>query len=279
MRRWNFRTAKFGIGTTCVGLIIGIAVIGGLVSPYDPNRQNLMDALLPPFLSGSGHVLGTDYLGRDIFARMVSGARISLLISITVVVLSGAVGVAVGAVSGYWGGMRDLVAQKVVETFWAFPPILLAIVVMALFGQSLFNLILALALQRWIPYARLARANTLRLKSKEFVAAAKVLGGRTPWILQRHIVPNLVSPSVVIATFSMATAIITEASLSFLGLGVPPGTPTWGAMLAEGRSYVTSAWWLAVFPGAGIFLTVLGLNLLGDWLQDQLDPKDDVGVL
>ena len=279
MRRWKFLTTKFVIGVICRGLSVGVAVIGPLVSPYAPNRQNLADALTPPFVSGSGHILGTDYLGRDIFARMVSGARISLLISMTVVIISGAVGVAVGALSGYWGGIRDVVIQKVVETFWAFPPILLAIVVMALFGQTLFNLVLALALQRWIPYARLARAHTLRLKNKEFVAAATVLGGGTGWILRRHIFPNLLSPSVVIATFGMATAITTEAGLSFLGLGAPPGTPTWGAMLAEGRSYVTSAWWLAVFPGLGIFLTVLSLNLLGDWLQDQLDPKEDMSVI
>lgn len=277
MRQWRFLSAKFVIGTACLGLIIGIALIGGLIAPYAPNHQNLVDALIPPF--AGGHILGTDYLGRDIFARMVSGARLSLLISMTVVIVSGAIGVGIGAMSGYWGGTRDLVIQKVVEAFWAFPPILLAIVVMALFGQSLFNLVLALALQRWIPYARLARANTLRLKNKDFVAAAMVMGGRTSWILRRHILPNLLNPSVVIATFSMATAITTEAGLSFLGLGAPPGTPTWGAMLAEGRSYMTSAWWLAVFPGVGIFLTVLGLNLLGDWLQDQLDSREDASVI
>jgi peptide/nickel transport system permease protein len=280
MRRWRFSESKFVIGVLCVGIIIAMAACGSLVTPFDAQRQNLMDSMLPPFsLESAGHIFGTDQLGRDVFARMVSGARVSLLIAVAVVLISGVAGVVVGAVSGYLGGTRDLVIQKIVETFWAFPAILLAIAILALFGQTLQNLILALTLQRWIPYARLARAQTLSLRSREFVAASKILGGGTTWILRRHILPNLVASSIIIATFSMATAIIAEASLSFLGLGVPPSIPTWGGMLAEGRSYVTAAWWLAVFPGLGIFVTVLGLNLLGDWLRDQFDPKEDLNLV
>lgn len=280
MTRWRFRDPKFVIGILCVGLIVVMAAFGNLLSPFDAQRQNLMDAMLPPFdVESAGHIFGTDQLGRDVFARMVSGARVSLLIAAVVVLISGVAGVCIGAVSGYLGGVRDLFIQKIVETFWAFPAILLAIAILALFGQTLQNLILALTLQRWIPYARLARAQTLSLRSREFVSASKILGGSTTWILRRHILPNLVASSIIIATFSMATAIIAEASLSFLGLGVPPSIPTWGGMLAEGRSYVTSAWWLAVFPGLGIFVTVLGLNLLGDWLRDQFDPKEDLNLV
>jgi peptide/nickel transport system permease protein len=250
----------------------------GLTS-HDPTEQSLIDSLVAPFDFAGGHPLGTDQLGRDILARMVSGARVSLTIAATVVAISGVFGVLVGALSGYLGGTRDVVVQKIVETFWAFPAILLAIAVVALFGQTLPNLIIALTLQRWIPYARLSRAQALSLRSREFVAASKIMGGSVPWILRHHILPNLIASSIVIATFSMATAIIAEASLSFLGLGVPPGTPTWGGMLAEGRSYITRAWWLAVLPGLGIFITVLGLNLLGDWLRDQFDPKDDLNLV
>ena len=169
---------------------------------------------------------------------MVSGARVSLLIATAIVLISGVFGVLYGALSGYWGGIRDIALQKVVETFWAFPPILLALAILAFFGQSLTNIILALSIQRWIPYCRIARAQALVLRNKEFVAASQVMGGGTTWVVSRHILPNLVAAAIVIATFSMATAILAEASLSFLGLGVPPEIPTWGGMLAEGRSYV-----------------------------------------
>lgn len=278
MKNWKFADLKFIAGAIFTGFIIAVALFGSWLSPFDANRQSLLDSLLPPF-QYAAHPLGTDQLGRDILARMVSGARVSLLIACVVVMVSGVVGVTVGALSGYLGGTRDIIIQKVVETFWAFPAVLLAIAILALFGQTLPNLILALVLQRWIPYARLARAQTLTLRTREFVSASKIMGGRTAWILRKHILPNLLASSIIIATFSMATAIIAEASLSFLGLGVPPGTPTWGGMLAEGRSYITSAWWLAVFPGVGIFITVLGLNILGDWLRDQFDPKDDLNLV
>lgn len=274
-----FLKPKFIVGATCLSLVVFLAAFGNLLTPHDANEQSLMNSLQPPFDWTEGYYLGTDQLGRDILARMVSGARVSLAIAASVVAISGVVGVLIGALSGYWGGWRDMLLQKLVETFWAFPPILLAIAIVALFGQTLTNLILALTLQRWIPYARLCRAQALTLRSREFVSASKIMGGGTLWILRRHIIPNLLASAVVIATFSMATAIIAEASLSFLGLGVPPETPTWGGMLADGRSYITRAWWLAVFPGLGIFLTVLGLNYLGDWLRDQFDPKDDLNLV
>lgn len=273
MQPWRFLEIKFVIGTICLGAIVLLALLGGLVAGHDPNEQNLMFALEPPFGIESGYYLGTDHLGRDLLARMTSGARISLAIAGSVVVLSGVVGVLIGALSGYLAGARDAVIQKVVETFWAFPPILLAIAILAFFGPSLDNVIIALTIQRWIPYCRIARAQALMLRSREYISAAKIMGGGTGWILRHHVLPNLLASAIIIATFTMATAILAESSLSFLGLGVPPNVPTWGGMLAEGRSYITRAWWLAVLPGLGIFLTVLGLNLLGDWLRDQLDPK------
>ncbi len=279
MTRRDFLRPKFLVGAACVGLVVALALFGDFLTPHDANDQSLLDALQPPFDWTDGYILGTDQLGRDILARMVSGARVSLLIALSVVILSGAVGVGVGSISGFWGGRRDVVIQKIVETFWAFPPILLAIAIVATFGQTLANLILALTIQRWIPYARLSRAQALTLRSRDFVAASKIMGGSTPWILRKHIVPNLMASAVVVATFSMATAIIAEASLSFLGLGVPPDIPTWGGMLADGRSYITRAWWLAVMPGLGIFVTVLGLNYLGDWLRDLFDPKDDLNLV
>ncbi|MBO9352901.1 ABC transporter permease subunit [Bordetella petrii] len=270
---------KFGVGVLCLGAVVLLALLGGVVSGHDPTEQNLLMSLQPPGDFSGGYYLGTDHLGRDILSRMASGAQVSLAIALSVVALSGAVGVSLGALSGYVSGVRDVVIQKVVETIWAFPPILLAIAVMAFFGASLGNVIVALTLQRWIPYCRLARAQALALSSREYVAASKVMGAGAGWVLTRHIVPNLVPAAIVIGTFTMATAILAESSLSFLGLGVPPGTPTWGGMLAEGRSYVSQAWWLAVFPGMGIFLTVLGLNLVGDWLRDTFDPKRHSNVL
>lgn len=278
MREGAFLNPKFLVGAVCLGAIVSLALFGQFITPHSPDEQDLMNSLMPPFDWEHGYIFGTDQLGRDLFARMVSGARVSLTIAFSVVALSGVAGVLLGALSGYWGGWRDAVIQKVVETFWAFPPILLAIAIVSMFGQTLPNLILALTVQRWIPYARVCRAQALTLQARDFVSASKVLGGGTVWILRKHIVPNVLASAVVIATFSMATAIIAEASLSFLGLGVPVSTPTWGGMLSDGRSYVTRAWWLAVFPGLGIFITVLGLNYLGDWLRDQFDPKDELNL-
>jgi peptide/nickel transport system permease protein len=276
MKLYHFHDLKFIIGAFCIGIIMLLAVAGGLLSAYDPIEQDLLSSQLPP--GSEGHVFGTDHLGRDVFARVISGARVSVVVAAAVVILSGVFGVLVGALSGFWGGWRDIVIQKFVETIWAFPAILLALAILAFFGQSLVNLILALSIQRWIPYCRIARAHALVIRNREYVAASRVLGGGTAWIVRQHILPNLISSAIVIATFSMATAILSEASLSFLGLGVPPHIPTWGGMLAEGRSYVTSSWWIAVFPGLAIFLTVLGLNLLGDWCRDLLDPKKSLNL-
>jgi peptide/nickel transport system permease protein len=266
-------TPKIIAGGTVVLMLIIAGSLAPWISPYDPNQQNLSRTLRPPDWLFGQHVLGTDAVGRDILSRLFYGARISLVIAVLVVIISGVVGVVLGAISGYFARTTDFLIQKLVEVVWAFPPLLLAIAIMAFLGQGLENLILALVSQRWIAYCRVARGQALSLRTREFVDAARSLGARHTRIILRHIMPNLFPSAVVIGTFSMASAIISEAALSFLGLGVPPEIPTWGSMLADGRTYISTSWWLALFPGLCIFFTVLGINLLGDGLRDILDPR------
>ncbi len=250
-----------------------VGILGPAIAPDDPNKQELTAMMKAPEGIGSPHVLGTDNLGRDILSRVIYGSRVSLLVAFAVVFVSGFIGIVLGAVSGYFGGKVDFLIQKLVEVVWAFPPLLLGITMMAFLGQGLFNLILALVVQRWIPYCRVVRGQTLSLRNRDFVTAAQCLGASNRQIITRHIIPNLIQTSLVIGTFAMASAIIAEASLSFLGVGVPPEIPTWGTMLADARIYISTAWWLPLFPGLCIFVTVLGINLLGDALRDLLDPR------
>jgi peptide/nickel transport system permease protein len=265
--------AKAFTGGFIVLMFIAMGILGPEIAPHDPNKQELTAMTRPPQGLGSAHVLGTDNLGRDIFSRVIHGARVSLLVAFAVVFISGIIGVGLGAISGYFGGKTDFLIQKLVEVVWAFPPLLLGITIMAFLGQGLFNLILALVIQRWIPYCRVVRGQALTLRSREFVVAARCLGAGTARIILRHIIPNVIQTSLVIGTFAMASSIIAEASLSFLGVGVPPEIPTWGTMLADARIYISTAWWLPLFPGLCIFVTVLGINLLGDALRDLLDPR------
>jgi len=260
-------------GGMIVLTFILVGILGPALAPHDPNKQELTAMMKAPEGPGSGHVLGTDNLGRDIFSRVIHGSRVSLLVAFAVVFVSGLIGISLGAISGYFGGKVDFLIQKLVEVIWAFPPLLLGITIMAFLGQGLFNLILALVAQRWIPYCRVVRGQTLSLRSRDFVTAAQSLGSGNFKIILRHIIPNLIQTSLVIGTFAMASSIIAEASLSFLGVGVPPHIPTWGTMLADARIYISTAWWLPLFPGLCIFVTVLGINLLGDALRDLLDPR------
>jgi peptide/nickel transport system permease protein len=264
---------KVAAGGVIVLILIIVGLLAHWIAPYDPNVQNLSHALRPPDWLFGSHLLGTDAVGRDILSRLFYGARVSLVIAVMVVIISGVVGIVLGAISGYFAGSTDFLIQKLVEVVWAFPPLLLAIAIMAFLGQGLENLILALISQRWIAYCRVARGQALSLRTREFVDAARSLGANHTRIILRHIMPNLFPSAVVIGTFSMASAIISEAALSFLGLGVPPEIPTWGSMLADGRTYISTSWWLALFPGLCIFFTVLGINLLGDGLRDILDPR------
>jgi peptide/nickel transport system permease protein len=260
-------------GGLIVALFILLGVFGPALAPRDPNKQELTAMMQAPQGIGAPHALGTDNLGRDILSRVIHGSRVSLLVAFAVVFVSGFVGITLGAVSGYFGGKVDFIIQKLVEVVWAFPPLLLGITIMAFLGQGLFNLILALVAQRWIPYCRVVRGQTLSLRSRDFVTAARSLGASHPQIIARHVIPNLIQSSLVIGTFAMASSIIAEASLSFLGVGVPPEIPTWGTMLADSRIYISTSWWLPLFPGLCIFITVLGINLLGDALRDLLDPR------
>ncbi len=270
------RHLKIWFGGAILLLLLVCAVAAPLLAPYDPQLLTLEDRLQPPRWSenGSGsYLLGTDNLGRDILSRIIYGSRISLLIGASTVILAGLVGCTLGGVAGYFGGTTDELISKVTEIFLALPFLLIAIAIMAFLGQSVFNLILALMLSRWVQYCRVVRAEVLSLKERDFVAAARALGGKDLYILFRHVLPNTLASVTVIATFAMAVVIIAEASLSFLGLGVSPHIPTWGSMLSEGRTYIYRAPWLTMFPGMAIFITVFGLNLLGDGLRDVFDPR------
>jgi peptide/nickel transport system permease protein len=259
-----------------LALLFVCGVSAPLLAPYDPQEQKLEERLQPPGLSSETsrpHLLGTDNLGRDIMSRIIYGSRISLLVGATTVILAGLIGCFLGAIAGYFGAITDEIINKTTEIFLAFPFLLLAIALMAFLGQGLVNLILALMLSRWVQYCRVVRGEVLSLREREFVLAIRALGGRDFYVLLRHIVPNTVASITVVATFSMAIVIVSEASLSFLGLGVPAHIPTWGSMLSEGRAYMYRAPWLTIFPGIAIFVTVFGINLLGDGLRDILDPK------
>ena len=272
----SFRYLKLWIGGAILLVLFILGTAAPLLSPHDPQAQTLEDRLRPPRWAENGsraYLLGTDNLGRDMLSRIIYGSRISLLVGAATVILAGLVGCALGAVGGYFGNTTDEIVSKVSEIFLAFPFLLIAIAIMAFLGQGVGNLIMALMLSRWVQYCRVVRGEVLSLKERDFVTAAKALGGRDFYILLRHVVPNTVASITVIATFAMAIVIISEASLSFLGLGVPAHIPTWGSMLSEGRSYINRAPWLTIFPGLAIFITVFGINLLGDGLRDIFDPK------
>jgi peptide/nickel transport system permease protein len=264
------------IGLAILVVNVAVALAAPVIAPHDPLDQDVARRLLPPvWLAGGGaaHLLGTDQLGRDMLSRIIYGSRISLLIGLLSVGLSLPIGVGLGLLAGYFGRRLDDVTMRIADVQLAFPFILLAITIAGVLGPSPKNVILILAVGGWVVYARLARGQVLSLREKEFIEAARSLGGGHARILATHVLPNIASPIVVVGTFSVAQMILLESSLSFLGLGVQPPTPSWGGMLNDGRAYITVAWWLTTFPGAAIMLTVLGINFLGDWLRDLLDPR------
>jgi len=264
------------VGLSILLVVTTGAVLAPVISPADPLLQDVSVRLKPPTLEGGdgqAHLLGTDHLGRDILSRLIYGARISLAIGISAVAVAGTLGTLIGLVAGYRGGRVDDLCMRLTDTMLAMPFILLALAVIAVLGSSLRNIIFVLGITSWVSYARVVRAEVLTLRTREFVAAAQALGGHGTRIIFRHLLPNVLTPVIVIATLEVARMIILESALSFLGLGVQPPTPTWGGMLADGRAYLSTAWWLATFPGLCIMLSVLGINLLGDWLRDILDPR------
>lgn len=258
-------------------VVIVVGVLAPLVAPMDPNAQDLSNRLRPPLTDG--HLLGTDVLGRDVLSRLIYGTRVSLVVGFTAVALSAVLGVAVGLVSGYLGGVVDTVFMRIVDAWLAFPFLLLAIAIVAMLGPGLDNIVLALVITGWVVYARLVRGETLSLREREFVLSARGLGVSRPMIMIQHVLPNVLAPVVVVATLELGVVIVTEASLSFLGLGAGTATPSWGGMLADGRAYITVAWWLATLPGLAIFLLVLAVNVLGDGLRDALDPRSQRRML
>jgi len=260
----------FYTGTLIVGLIIAAALFAPVLAPYDPAQQNLEQDLL---MYSRGHPLGTDKLGRDILSRTIYGSRVSLSVGVATVTLSLVIGLAVGSLSGYAGGWVDEVFMRVVDILLAFPGILLAIAFTAVLGPGLHHVIAALCLIGWTGYARLVRGEILTLREREFIQAAQAIGCKPGRVILLHLLPNLLPPLLIQATFGLAAAIIAEGSLSFLGLGVEPPTPSWGAMLNEGRQFMLVAPHLTLYPGLAIMITVLGLNLLGDVLQDRLEPR------
>jgi peptide/nickel transport system permease protein len=269
------RTALFGLVVMTIVVITALAA--PWLSPFDPIDQDIGDRRLKPpgwhDDAGRMHVLGTDHLGRDVLARIVFGARPALMVGVAAVAISGVLGMAAGLTSGYFGGRVDDVLMRLGDIQLAFPFILLAIAVIGVLGPSLTTIIAVIGVSSWVVYARVVRGAVLTLREREFVQAVQALGSGNSRILLRHILPNALTPWLVVATLDMARVIVIESALSFLGLGVQPPAPTWGGMLADGRVYISTAWWLATFPGLAILLTVLGINLFGDGLRDTLDPR------
>jgi len=264
--------AQVRAGLTIVAFFVGVALFSSSLVSESPTTQNLSEDLRPP---RAAHLFGQDKLGRDVLSRVVYGARVSLLVGVTVAGISACIGLVVGALAGYAGGRTDELIMGVIDVLLAFPGILLAIALSAVLGPSLRNVLLALCVIGWTGYARLVRAEVQAWRTREFVSAAVALGVTPLRIVRLHIVPHLLTPLLVQATFGMAGAIVAEASLSFLGLGVQPPTPSWGAMVNEGRSFLLVAPHVALFPGLAIMLTVFGLHFLGDGLRDVLDVRAD----
>ena len=265
------------IGLGIITIFFLVALLAPVVAPYDPRTQLPIDSRRPPaerLRPTSEHPLGLDDLGRDVLSRVIYGARVSMRVGVTVVFVSALIGLLIGAISGYYGGWVDrFFSGFLFNVFMSFPSLLLAIAMVAFLGPSLNNLILALALIGWVGYARLVRGQVLKVREFDFVTAARAIGSSDARIIFRHILPNAIQPLIVQASLGMAGAVLAEASLSFLGLGVPPPTPSWGAMLNDARSYLNVAPHLLLFPGLAVMLTVLAFNFVGDGLREWLDPK------
>jgi peptide/nickel transport system permease protein len=270
--RRRLRLPYFSLGILVLFVLMGLA--GPLIAPHDPEAVDLAASLRRPVFSGGTwtHAFGTDELGRDILSRLLYGARVSLLVSLAVVVLSGIVGIGVAVLSGYLGGRWDTFLMRLTDAAMAFPILLLAIVVVGIYGPSVTVVVIILALAGWPQYARVLRSEVLTLRTSDYVAMSRVMGCSSRWVIRRHILPNIAATILVLATLQMGLAIIAEGSLSFLGIGVPPPAASWGGMMADGRQFLATSWWLCIIPGAALSLTVLAANVVGDWLRVQNDP-------
>lgn len=275
----SLKKSKTGlIGVVVVLIVVIMAVTAGFLAPYDPAEQDVYNKLADPIWAGGDitHIFGTDQLGRDILSRIIHGSRVTLLVGFSGTICAGILGVALGAIAGYFGKWADIIIMRIVDIQLSFPFILLALFIAAVLGRSLANVILIAAISNWVNYARLVRGEILSVKEMEYVEAIRSVGAPDSRIVVHHVIPNVISPVIVQATLGMARIITMEASLSFLGLGVPVEIATWGRMLAEGRDFMLTDPWLAIIPGLAITLTVLGVNLMGDWMRDYLDPKLNV---
>lgn len=257
-------------------IVVSASIFGPWIALYDAEESDLINQFVPPIWKAGGtlaHPLGTDHMGRDFLSRLIVGARISLLVGGMAVFFSGSIGTVVAIAAGYLGGTVDAVLMRMTDAMLSMPYLLIGVALAGIMGPGLLNLVVVLAVLGWASYARVIRSEVLRVKTQDFVVLARITGCSTIRILWKHIFPNVVNTLIVLATLQLGITIILAASLSFLGMGVPPPTPEWGLMVAEGREFIDSAWWLITFPGLCILLTCLAANLLGDWLRLRLDPK------
>lgn len=265
-----------GIPLLVLFIVLFVAIFAPFLTHTDPNRGNLYDQFIPPAWMEGGsadHPLGTDYFGRDNLSRLMYGARVSISVALIVTLIGATFGTFLGLVAGYKGGIIDSILMRVVDGWLSFPIILIAILLAVMVGPSYFNILLILSLLIWPNYARQVRGESLGFMQQDYVALARVAGASGFRIMRKYLLPNVIPTVIVIATHGLASVILTEAMLSFLGVGVPPPTASWGSMASQGRDYIASYWWLSAFPGLAIFLTVLSVSLLGDWIRDRLDPR------
>jgi peptide/nickel transport system permease protein len=268
VRLWRNRLAISGLALV-LGLF-AVALLARWLAPYDPDFIDLKQVLMPP---SPAHLLGTDTLGRDVLSRIIFGARVSLLVGFVAVGIATLIGVLVGALAGYYGGVLDQILMRLVDLMLCFPTIFLILAVIAVLGPSIWNIMAVIGLTSWMGVARLVRAEFLSLREREFVVAARALGASDARLIWRHLLPNALTPVMVSATLGVAGAILVESALSFLGLGVQPPTPSWGNMLTMGKDNIEIAWWLSVFPGLAILVTVMSYNLLGEGIREAIDPR------
>ncbi len=276
-RRWWSVVRQFPLFPSVIltGLVL-MAVWAASLAPHDPTEGDIIRKLVPPVWTAHGtweYPLGTDRFGRDVLSRVIHGSRISLVVSLLAIGVAGTLGTSIGLIAGYRGGLTDALLMRLTDIGLSLPTILIAVVLVAVSEPSFQNVILVISLLLWPRFARQIRGETLALKEHDFVALAVVAGKSSAWIITRHIFPNVIPTLLVVCTLQVGYVILLEGSLSFLGVGVPPPNPAWGLMIADGRGFLATAWWISLFPGLAMLLTVLAVNLLGDWLRDRLDPK------